>query len=514
MASIEWLYRLSTPTIKYLADLRLRKVRAIGSNPFAAQDKLLRSLIQSAKRTRFGRDHGFSTIKHYKDFARRIPIRDYEGLLPYVDAILSGERDVLWKGRPVALASTSGTSSGPIKYIPVTRDSAPSYRIASRDSVLAYISETGNGKIIAGKMFFMSQNPEYQRVRGMPVAPISGVSVARVPRIFRQNLLPSAAVSCIEDWEEKLDAMLEETTGQNLTLIAGIPPWLQLFFDHVIEKTGKRVGDVFPNLYTIVHGGANFSPYQARIEKSIGKPVDMIETYAATEGFIAFQDFQNEPGMLLNLMGGIFFEFVPADEIHSANPVRLSLKDVELGENYAIILTTNAGLWAYDIGDTVKFVSRDPYRIVVTGRTKHFISAFGEHVIVEQVDAALAEIITREGIEVREFTVAPQIQPTSGLPHHEWFIEFENSPVNLERFATQLDGQLRQGNIIYNGLVEKNILQSLKIRVVRRYGFKEYMESIGKLGGQNKVPRLLNDRRIADAMEKYLVISNHTIERR
>lgn len=510
MASVDWLYRLSLPTIKYLADLRLRKLRRIGSNPFPTQDKVLRSLIESASSTKFGFDHDFRSIKHYKDFARRTPIRNYEGLLPYIDAILSGKRDVLWKGKPVALASTSGTSAGPIKYIPVTRESAPSYRVASRDSVLAYISETGNRQILTGKMMFMSQNPGHRPIKGIPVAPISSVSVARVPRLFRQNLLPSAAVNSVQDWEKKLDVMLDETLGQNLTLIGGIPPWLQLFFDHVTEKTGKKVGDVFPNLYAIVHGGVNFAPYQARIEESIARPVDMIETYAATEGFIAFQDSQNEPGMLLNMVGGMFFEFVPADEINSSNPVRLSLRDIELGENYAIILTTNAGLWAYDIGDTIKFVSKDPYRIIVTGRTKHFISAFGEHVIAEQVDAALAEVIAQEGSEVREFTVAPQIQPASGLPHHEWFVEFESPPQNLAKFAAKLDDQLCKRNVIYNGLVKDSIFRSLKIRVVRRHGFKEYMKSIGKLGGQNKVPRLLSDRRIAEAMTKYVLGTDAT----
>jgi hypothetical protein len=451
----------------------------------------------------FGRDHGFSAIRDYEGFVRQVPIRSYEDHLPYVEAILSGGHNVLWQGRPIALASTSGTSSGPIKYIPVTRDSAPSYRIASRDCVLAYVSEKGNGKVVAGKMFFMSQNPEYQRIKGIPVAPISGVAMARVPRVFRQNILPSAAVSCIEDWNEKLEAMLEETIGQNVKLMFGIPPWLQLFFDHVIDKTGRKVGDVFPDLSAVFHGGVNFTPYQAKMEESMGRSVDVLETYAATEGFIGFQDSLNKPGMLLNLDGGIFFEFVPADEIHAPNPVRLSIRDVELGENYAVVVTTNAGLWAYNIGDTVKFVSKDPCRIIVTGRTKHFISALGEHVIVEQVDAALSAVLSQDGMKVREFTVAPEIHPVSGAPHHEWFIEFEDPPMDLERFAAQLDDHLRQRNIIYRGLVEKNILRPLKIHVIRRHGFRDYMESIGKLGGQNKVPRLRNDRSIAEAMEAY-----------
>jgi len=461
--------------------------------------------VNRSRFTVFGREHGFDKIKHHTDFVRQVPILNYETLYPYIQRILDGESDVLWPGRPVALASTSGTSTGPIKYIPVTRLSAPAYRVASRDSVLAYVAETGNSGILAGKMLFMSQNPEYQKINGLPVAPISGVSMARVPRFFRRNLLPSPAVACIDDWEEKLDAMLAEALGQNLTLISGIPPWLQLFFDHVIQRTGKKVGDVFPNLLTIVHGGVNFEPYKAAIQEAVGRKVDLIETYAATEGFIAFQDDVSSPGMLLSLMGGMFFEFVPVDEINKRTPTRLRLDQVDTGRNYGIILTSNAGLWAYDIGDTVKFISKDPLRMVVTGRSKHFISAFGEHVIVEQVDSALAETLTLTNLEVREYTVAPCIHPENGLPHHEWFIEFEKPPEDPARFALQLDDALRRKNIIYNGLVDKNILCPLRVNRIRRHGFRDYMAAIGKLGGQNKVPRILNERGLANDLQRYLI---------
>jgi len=499
------LHKLILPPIRELAKLRLRKIRAIGSNPGVYQKKMLRSLLGRAGSTAFGRKHGFDKIQNHADFIRQVPIMNYENLYPYIQRILDGESDVLWPGRPVALASTSGTNTGPIKYIPVTSLSAPAYRVASRDSVLAYVAETGNSRILAGKMLFMSQNPEYQRIRGLPVAPISGVSMARVPRFFRRNLLPSPEVACIEDWEEKLDAMLAEALGQNMTLISGIPPWLQLFFDHVIQRTGKKIGEVFPNLLAIVHGGVNFEPYKAAIQEAVGRKVDLIETYAATEGFIAFQDDVSTPGMLPSLLGGMFFEFVPADEINAPNPTRLRLDEVEIGTNYCIVLTGNAGLWAYDIGDTVKFISKNPCRLVVTGRSKHFISAFGEHVIVEQVDTALAETATLMNLEIREYTVAPCIHPEKGLPHHEWFIEFEKPPEDSARFALQLDDRLRLKNIIYNGLVDKNILCPLQINQVRRHGFRDYMAAIGKLGGQNKVPHILNERRIAHALQQYLL---------
>lgn len=498
-------YKFTLPFIRKLADLRLRKIRAAGSSPGISQKKTLRSLVARAGSTAFGREHGFDGIRSHADFVRQVPIMNYENLYPYIKRILDGEENVLWPGRPIALASTSGTSTGPIKYIPVTGLSAPAYRVASRDSVLAYVAETGNSRILSGKMLFMSQNPEYQKINGLPVAPISGISMARVPRFFRRNLLPGPAVACIEDWEEKLDAMLAEALGQNLTLISGIPPWLQLFFDHVIQRTGRKVGEVFPDLMAIVHGGANFEPYKAAITEAIGRKVHLIETYAATEGFIAFQDTVSSPGMLPSLLGGMFFEFVPSDEINTPNPSRFCMEDVETGRDYCIIITSNAGLWAYDIGDTVKFISKNPCRMVITGRSRHFISAFGEHVIVEQVDAALAETLALTNLEAREYTVAPCIHPEKGLPHHEWFIEFEKPPENPARFALQLDDALRRKNIIYNGLVEKNILRPLRMNQVRRYGFRDYMSSMGKLGGQNKVPHILNERKIARSLQQYLI---------
>ncbi len=505
MIPFKRLHKLILPPIKELARLRLQKIRSVASSPGPAQQKMLCKLVDQAKTTAFGREHGFEKIKNHADFIRQVPILNYETLYPYIQRILDGERAVLWPGRPVALASTSGTNTGPIKYIPVTRLSAPAYRVASRDSVLSYMAETGNSQILAGKMLFMSQNPEYQRICGLPVAPISGVSMARVPRFFRRNLLPSPAVACIEDWEEKLDAMLAEALGQNLTLISGIPPWLQLFFDHVIQRTGRKVGEVFPNLLAIVHGGVNFEPYKGAIQEAIGRKVDLIETYAATEGFIAFQDTVSAPGMLPSLLGGMFFEFVPVDEINTPSPPRLRLDQVDIGRNYCIILTSNAGLWAYDIGDTVKFISKNPCRLVVTGRSKHFISAFGEHVIVEQVDAALAETLALTHLEVREYTVAPCIHPEKGLPHHEWFIEFEKPPENQARFALQLDDRLRRKNIVYNGLVGKNILCPLTVNLIRRHGFRDYMAAEGKLGGQNKVPHILNERQIAHALQPYKI---------
>jgi hypothetical protein len=315
--------------------------------------------------------------------------------------------------------------------------------------------------------------------------------------------LPSYETNCIEDWETKLQKIVDETINQNMTLISGIPPWMQMYFDELTNRTGKKIGDIFPNFSVMVQGGVNFEPYKAKLFESIGRKIDCIELYPASEGFFAFQDSQEVEGLLLNTNDGIFFEFVPAGEIFNENPARISLKDVKPGENYAMIINSNAGLWGYNIGDTVKFVSTDPYRIVVTGRTKHFISAFGEHVIGEEVEHSLLDAAQEDSVQVTEFTVAPMIQQGEGKSYHEWFIEFERKPQNIDLFAQKLNDNLRNRNIYYDDLITGNILTPLKITPVKKNGFIDYMKSIGKLGGQNKVPRLSNDRKIADDLMKW-----------
>jgi hypothetical protein len=290
-----------------------------------------------------------------------------------------------------------------------------------------------------------------------------------------------------------------------MTLISGIPPWVQMYFDRLQEKSNKKIGELFPNFSLLVHGGVNFEPYRARLIESIGRKIDTIETFPASEGFFAFQDTQHAEGLLLNTNSGIFFEFVQAADIYKENPTRISLHDVKVGENYALIINNNAGLWGYNIGDTIKFVSKDPYRIVVTGRTKHFISAFGEHVIGEEVEQSLLQAAEEEKVRITEFTVAPMIQQGQGRSYHEWLVEFEQEPANLEQFSLRIDQHLRAKNIYYDDLIRGNILQPLHITTVRRNGFIDYMKSVGKLGGQNKVPRLSNDRRIADELQKWKV---------
>lgn len=467
------------------------------------QQNILKGLIKAARNTEFGNDHGFGSIQSYGEFVKQVPIRDYEQIKPYIEKIKEGRHNILWKGKPIYFAKTSGTTSG-VKYIPITKESIPNHINTARDALLCYIALSGNSEFTKGKMIFLSGSPELDRVGGVPTGRLSGIVNHHVPRYLRRNQLPDYETNCIEDWETKLAKIVQETIDQNMTLISGIPPWMQMYFDRLIEKSGKKVGDLFPEFSVMVQGGVNFDPYRIKLYESIGRQIDCIETYPASEGFIAFQDNYKEPGLLLNTNSGIFFEFVPAGEIFNENPARLHLADVRVGENYAVIINSNAGMWGYSIGDTIKFISVNPYRIIVSGRIKHYISAFGEHVIGEEVEQALMKAANDDGIRIIEFTVAPMVEQGKGKSYHEWFIEFENTPEDMNAFVQKVDNNLREKNVYYDDLISGNILERLKINVMQKNAFIDYMKSIGKLGGQNKLPRLSNDRKIADDLKKYV----------
>ena len=467
------------------------------------QQSIFEYLMKAGAKTEFGKEHGFSDIQSYQDFIRQVPIRDYEAFVPYIEKIKQGKHNVLWKGQPLYFAKTSGTTSG-VKYIPISKDSISNHINTARNALLCYMAETCNTKFADGKLIFLSGSPTLERVGGRPTGRLSGIVNHHIPNYLRSNQMPSYETNCVEEWEVKLDKIVEETLRQRMTLISGIPPWVQMYFDRLTQKSGKKIGELFPDFSVLVQGGVNFEPYKAKLFESIGRKVDCVELFPASEGFFAFQDSQNAEGLLLNTDSGIFFEFVPAAEIFSANPTRLPLQEVKLGENYAMIVNNNAGLWGYNIGDTVKFVSTAPYRIVVTGRTKHFISAFGEHVISEEVESALMTAALESNVQVTEFTVAPVIAKEGGKSFHEWLIEFEKAPSDLGVFSKRVDDHLRSKNVYYDDLVRGNILDQLHISLVQKNGFINYMKSIGKLGGQNKVPRLSNDRGIADGLKAWL----------
>ncbi|MEQ3663714.1 MULTISPECIES: GH3 auxin-responsive promoter family protein [unclassified Olleya] len=481
-----------------------KKVQKWANNPIQTQDKVFKDLISQASSTTFGIDHDFISINNYQDFVKRVPIRDYEDLKPYVDKVVAGQENILWPGKPLYFAKTSGTTSG-AKYIPLTKDSMPNHVNAARNAILLYIHETGNAKFVDGKMIFLQGSPVLKEQNGIQLGRLSGIVAHFVPKYLQKNRMPSWETNCIEDWETKVEAIVEETVNQDMSIISGIPSWVQMYFEKLQQKTGKNVGDIFKNFNLFIFGGVNYEPYRAKFENLIGRKVDSIELYPASEGFFAFQDKQNEKGMLLQLDSGMFYEFVKADQFFDKNPKRITIKDVEVGVNYVMIISTNAGLWAYNIGDTIMFTDTKPYRVIVSGRIKHFISAFGEHVIGKEVEQAMKEATQGTDIRINEFTVAPQINPEIGLPYHEWFVEFENAPKDISALAKKIDASLQKQNSYYLDLIEGKVLQPLKISKVNKNGFQNYMKSIGKLGGQNKIPRLANDRKIADALKPHIL---------
>ncbi|TVR82393.1 MAG: hypothetical protein EA409_04965 [Saprospirales bacterium] len=469
------------------------------------QKKILKDNLQRASKTSFGKDHHFDRIKNHKDFKKAIPIRDYEELRPYIDRVVAAEENILWPGRPRYLAKTSGTTSG-AKYIPITTESLPNHFGTARNAVFNFAASTGDFSFMDGKMIFLSGSPELTKTNGILTGRLSGISNHLIPSWVKMNQMPSYKTNIIEDWEAKLDKIVAETLRKDMRLISGIPPWVQMYFERLLEVTGKsNILEVFPNFSLFVYGGVNYEPYRQIMEKYIGGSVHSLETYPASEGFFGFQDIPGDPGLLLNANSGIFYEFVPLRELDTPNPTRLSLEEVEPGQDYALIISSNAGLWAYNVGDTVRFISTEPYRMVVSGRTKNYISAFGEHVIAKEVEESINAAMQEFNVEVVEFTVAPQVNPPEGgTPYHEWFIEFSTEPPSIEKFSAYIDEAMVDQNIYYKDLIKGKILKPLKITKLQAGAFRNYMKSQGKLGGQNKVPRLSNNREIADSLQPFI----------
>ena len=494
------MFSLKSALAKPFAKWVYKSIQKWANNPIETQRKVFENLISDAALTAFGQDHDFIDIHNYEDFVKRVPVRDYEALKPYVDRMVAGEKNILWKGKPLYFAKTSGTTSG-AKYIPLTKESMPTHIEAARNAILMYIHETGNTKFIDGKMIFLQGSPILNEQNGIQLGRLSGIVAHYVPKYLQKNRMPSLKTNCIEDWETKVNAIVEETLPENMTIISGIPSWVQMYFEKLQQKTGKKVGDIFKNFNLFIFGGVNYEPYRAKFENLIGRSVDSIELYPASEGFFAFQDTQKEKGMLLQLNSGIFYEFIKADEFFNDHPKRINIANVAIGINYVMIISSNAGLWAYNVGDTIQFTSIKPYRVIVSGRIKHFISAFGEHVIGKEVEQAMQEAVEDLNIEISEFSVAPQINPKSGIPFHEWFVEFTKEPEDLSALAHKIDASLQKQNSYYLDLIEGKVLQPLKITKVKKEGFQNYMKSIGKLGGQNKIPRLSNDRKLVDKLE-------------
>jgi len=494
---------LKSVSAKIFAKIVVYKNQKWISNPVETQRNVFIKIISKAKETDFGKDHNFKTISSYTEFANQVPVRDYEDLKPYVEKVVAGRENVLWPGKPLYFAKTSGTTSG-AKYIPLTKDSMPFHIEAARNAILFYIHETGNADFVNGKMIFLQGSPKLNEKNGVKLGRLSGIVAHYVPGYLQKNRLPSLKTNYIEDWETKVDAIVEETKNEDMTVISGIPSWIQMYFERLQKESGKKVGELFKNFQLFIYGGVNYEPYRAKFEALIGRKVDSIELFPASEGFFAFQDKQNEKGMLLQLNSGIFYEFIEADTFLDENPTRLTIGDVETEVNYVMIISSNAGLWAYNVGDTIQFTSTKPYRVIVSGRIKHFISAFGEHVIGKEVEEAMQEAMQKYGFSISEFTVAPQITTEDGnLPYHEWFVEFESEPtVNLLHISETIDLSMQKQNSYYKDLIEGKILRPLVITPLPKNSFTSYMKSQGKLGGQNKIIRLSNDRAFVEGILK------------
>lgn len=474
-------------------------------NAVADQEKLLLSLVKSAQETLFGKSHKFEKIKSIENFQKRVPIADYENLTPYIEKIKKGEKNILWIGIPEYFAKTSGTTSG-VKYIPISKEGIPYQISAAQSAIFHYINKKNNADFVNGKMIFLQGSPKLEDINSIKTGRLSGIVAHHIPNYLQKNRLPSYTTNCIEDWEAKVDKIVKETEQENMTLISGIPPWLIMYFEKLIERNGKKIKELFPNLQLIITGGVNYEPYREKMENLLGGKVDIIQTFPASEGFFAFQDDYQKEGLLLLTNHGIFYEFIPLEEFGKPNAPRLTLKDIELNKDYALVLTTNSGLWAYSIGDVVRFISKNPYRILVSGRTKHYTSAFGEHIIAFEVEEAMKAVVQQYATQITEFHLAPQVNPSEGeLPYHEWFIEFEKEPENIELFRKTLDNEIRKRNVYYDDLIRGKVLQPLKITRLTKNAFQEYAKAEGKLGGQNKIPRLANNRKIAEILEKFKI---------
>ena len=471
------------------------------SEAIIKQKKILNELLENSKNTRFGEDHNFRNINNYEDFKSSVPIRDYEGFRGYIEKIKNGEKNVTWIDKPLYLAKTSGTTSG-TKFIPITKESLPNHINTAKHLLYDYFKKKKKIKPFLGKVMFLSGTPNLDEENGIKIGRLSGIVNHHKPFFLKNRSLPSTETNQIDSWEEKINNIVEETLGQDLRVIGGIPPWIQMYFDVLIERTGKKISEIFPNLELLCHGGVNFQPYKTNLFNSIGRAIDTLETFPASEGFFAYQDDLYSDDLLLQVNSGIFFEFVELNELKKEKPKRISIEEIKLDTNYAMVITSNAGLWSYDIGDTIKFTNTNPLKIKVSGRTKQYVSAFGEHVIVDEVEKSLKKTCEKfKEVEIVEYTVGPRIMNQKSESHHEWFIEFKSPPSRIKDFEIELDLNMKNLNIYYRDLRKNKILSRLKITKAKKKSFINFMKSIGKLGGQNKVPRLSNDVKLIEKVK-------------
>jgi len=494
--------RLLSPAISSLARMRLWRIDAWKHHPIDAQREVLQDLVTAGQYTEFGRKYGFSSLFNLRDFKQTVPIHEYEDIKPYIERMMNGEQNVLWNTPVYWFAKSSGTTSEKSKFIPVSDESLEDgHYKAAKDVLTMYYAFnpesdllTGKGLVLGGSHTINPINAEAQ------YGDLSAVLLQNSPIWGRWLRTPELSIALMDEWESKIEMLAQSTIKENVTSISGVPTWTLVLFRRILEITGKNcIADVWPNLELYMHGGVSFTPYRDQFHKLIGKPIHYLEMYNASEGFFAAQESPAEKGMLLFTDHGIFMEFMPVDEYGKQNPETIGLKEVEIGKNYALVISTNGGLWRYLLGDTIQFVSLNPFKIKVSGRVKHFINAFGEEVIVENTDKAIAMACEQTGAVVNDYTAAPVYFSEGSNGGHEWLVEFEKAPHNLEQFIDVLDASLKSVNSDYEAKRHKDIaLRKPILRPLQKGAFASWLKSKGKLGGQHKVPRLSNDRKIIE----------------
>ncbi len=496
---------LSSFLLRWLAKKEYKKYSLAKQDAIKNQTNIFNKIILQGSTSDFWRQKKIQTIEQYSQFQSLFPISDYEDIRPFISKISNGEKNILTKGKPLYFAITSGTTSG-TKYIPLTKQMLAFQTQAIKELLLLYSYQTNNYSISPSVgMMFVQGSPNLQYLNKVPFAKLSGITARHIPFFLKKNRYPSMKTNSIENWEEKIQAIVQETHNKDMQIIGGIPPWVMSYFEAILSfKNKKNLQEVFPNLMLYIHGGSGFGPYKKAFFSVCGE-IDTLEVYPASEGFFAYQDDLSDPSMLLLTNHGVFYEFIELDDFHSQKTNRIPLEGVKLNTDYVMIVSTVAGLWAYNTGDTIRFTSKSPYKILFSGRSAQYCSAFGEHVIEKEVQVALEGAVKNHGGIVSEFTVAPKIMTESHLSHHQWFIEFKCVPDNLSFFEKTLNSIMEKQNIYYRDLVTSKVIVPLKIFVVKVGGFNAYMKSIGKFGGQNKCPHLSNDRKIANFLLKNYV---------
>lgn len=490
---------LLSPAISSLARLRLWRIDAWKQNPLDAQREVLQDLVTSAQYTEFGRKYNFSKLFNVKAFKEAVPIHEYDDIKPYIERIMQGEQNILWNTPIYWFAKSSGTTSDKSKFIPISEESLQDgHYKASKDVLSMYYQFnpdsnllTGKGLVIGGSHNINPMNNDAQ------YGDLSAVLLQNSPFWGHWIRTPDLSIALMDEWESKIEKLAESTIKENVTSISGVPTWTLVLFKRILELTGKQnMSEVWPSLELYMHGGVSFTPYREQFRQLIGKEINYLEMYNASEGFFAAQDVPGQEGMLLFTDHGIFMEFMPVSEYGKPNPQTIGLQDVEPGHNYALVISTNGGLWRYLVGDTVQFTSIRPYRVKVSGRLKHYINAFGEEVIVDNSDMAISAACAKTGAIVNDYTAAPVYFSSSSNGAHEWLIEFEKDPDSLEAFTQELDAALKRINSDYEAKRHKSIALGLPVvHALRKGVFAEWLHSKGKLGGQHKVPRLSNERK-------------------